>query len=677
MVGARPRFAPAGAFMIALFNSPFRWWFNHDRATRWRLLTAVALSAAVMDYRLNWATTDVSKWVTRYCGYWLLALTCLLFVLALKNELRAHWPGWARLRPHWPGLLGAVLIGTFLQVHEPHDFKVLFDEHVLAGIARTMHYEREAAYASYAHYANGHYYTIGLGVDKRPLMYPFLVSIVHDLTGYRPENSFVVNGLLGFFLLLLIYSVGVAAGGWRIGCFGQLLLAGLPLLAQNATGGGFDLLNITALCVFLLVAWNYWRQPGTGGLDLGVFTGILLANCRYEAMLFLGVLIVLAVLKWTRERRISLTLTSALSPVLVLPPMLINQIFWSGGNGAFFQTEADNFLNIKHVPGNLAHAVVFLFTPDFHSDNSVLLSGVGVVALLLTLVWTIRRLPQFWREPGFELPLLLTVLGVLATTAVSMFSFWGFWDDPVVMRFSLPLYTAFTWCAMFAAAQIWRGRTLPNWVLGFAGLYAVAAAAPAASEAYMTSEHQTFVSYRWARDYVLAHDADKSILIVSRASVMFTVYGVPNVHMGIANTVPLKVADTVRLGLYREVWVVQEYSLNQKLNAWVEYPPARLDRRLILQTVAELSYRTDFRLRISKIIGFDGTKPAGTVVLPGELHGDTITIREGLGGEYTPPASTENVLTERPVDEPPAIPMLTQLPEDPAEMGMFLSHQYP
>jgi len=303
---------------------------------------------------------------------------------------------------------------------------------------------------------------------------------------------------------------------------------------------------------------------------------------------------------------------------------------------------------------------------------------VGVVTLLLTLVWILRRLPQFWRETGLELPLLLTVLGVLATTAVSMFSFWGFWDDPVVMRFSLPLYTAFTWCAMYAAA-LWckNGRSLPNWVLGFTAIYAVAFAAPVSSEAYMTSEHQTFVSYRWARDYILAHDADKSILVVSRASVMFTVYGVPNVHMGIANIVPLKVVNTVSLGLYREVWVVQEYTLNGPQNAWVEYPPARLDHRIVLKTIAEYSYRTDSRIRISKVMGYDGTKPAGTTVLPGELKGDTITIREGLGGEYSAPTNTDNLQTQRPADEPPAIPMLTQLPADPAELDNFLSHQYP
>jgi hypothetical protein len=34
-------------------------------------------------------------------------------------------------------------------------------------------------------------------------------------------------------------------------------------------------------------------------------------------------------------------------------------------------------------------------------------------------------------------------------------------------------------------------------------------------------------------------------------------------------------------------------------------------------------------------------------------------------------------MTARPADEPPAIPMLTELPQDPAEMGIFMSHQYP
>ena len=150
-----------------------RFYFNQDRATRWRLLGAVALASVVVGYRLEYANIPVALWVTQFAGYWLVAATSILFAVALRNELRAHWPGWAKLQSHWLGLLLGVLIAVFWQIHEPHDFKILFDEHVLGGIARGMHFERLAAYPSYAHMINDHYVTFGLGVDKRPLFSHF------------------------------------------------------------------------------------------------------------------------------------------------------------------------------------------------------------------------------------------------------------------------------------------------------------------------------------------------------------------------------------------------------------------------------------------------------------------------------------------------------------------------
>ncbi|HVU37783.1 MAG TPA: glycosyltransferase family 39 protein [Opitutales bacterium] len=656
-----------------------RFYFNQERATRWRLLGAVALACLAMLYRFHLGSVADSTWIIENAGYWLVAATAVLFAVILGREIRAHWPGWRALRPHWPGLLTGLLIASFWQVHEPHDFKVLFDEHVLGGIARTMHFERLGAYAGYAHYANGHLTTLGLGVDKRPLMYPFLVSIIHDLTGFRPENSFVVNGLLGFVLLMLMYGLGARLGGRAVGCFGQWLLAGLPLLAQNATGGGFDLLNITALTGFLLAAWYYWRQPGEGGMDLLVFSGLFLANCRYESMLFLGVVALLVLLKWVRERRITLTLVSALSPPLALPPLLINQIFMGGGGGSYFQTAPGNFLNVKYIPENFEHAAYFLFTPDWHANNSVLLSAVGIIALLLTSLWILRRLFIFARERGVEIPLLFTVFGVLVITGISWLSFWGHWDDGLVQRFSLPLYMAFAWCAMFAATTFMHGRPLPTWAVGAAALYAVAAAAPVSSEAYVTNDFQTYLTYKWARDYVLKH-ADESVLIVSRASVMFTLYGQANIHMGIANHDPKKVFNVVPLGLYRKVWVVQEYTLNAKLNAWVEYPPARLDQRLILKTIAEYDSNMSCHVRISEVVGYDPAKPAGVRRLKGEMDAATTEkTRADLGGDYVPPAGSEtaNILTARPADEPPAFPMFTELPGDAQSFADYLSHQYP
>ena len=95
--------------------------------------------------------------------------------------------------------------------------------------------------------------------------------------------------------------------------------------------------------------------------------------------------------------------------------------------------------------------------------------------------------------------------------------------------------------------------------------------------------------------------------------------------------------------------------------------------------LAELmAHSTEELSRISRVVGYDGAKPPGVVSLRKELDkSKTENIKAGLGGDYAAPNSTNYLLTERPSDEPPAVPMLTQLPDDGEEMAKFLSRQYP
>ncbi len=658
-----------------------RIWSALPRTTRWQLILAVGLAAGLVEFRLGLATPEMDKPFVEHAGYWLTGGVALLFVLALVEEMRKRWQGWgwlrgAMLQAHWPGLVVGLLGAIFWQVHEPHEFKVLFDEHVLAATAYDMHFEREATHATYSHFINGRIYTFEPILDKRPLLYPFLVSLTHDLTGYRPENSFVVNGLLGALLLLLIYAVGAAMGGWRVGCLGQFLLVGLPLLEQNVTGGGYDLLNATMLCGLLLACWNYWRRPGTEGLELMVITAVLLANCRYESLLYLGVLPVIVVLKWLREKQVTLTWAAALSPLLVTLPLLHNQVFVQDTSN--FQTTQENFMNWSHVPDNVAHAISFLFSPDREDENSLLLSGLGAAALLVTVLGIGLRLKKQWKDPGPGMVLLLLVAVVLANSFLMMFLFWGHWDEPIVARFSLPLQLAFAWCILFVTAHMLRGRKLPGLALAAVGIWSVVSAAPVSSRAFATNEPEAYQAYRWARQYVLGH-ADPMVLVVARSTMMFTLYGRPSVSIGQANVAPEKLVTAKELGVYHDVWVVQEYMINRRLNAWMEYPSARLDQRLILEPVAEYAIHPEIKVRISRVVGYDPKRPAGTVILPGDVGTATVTDTEmpwdykgegAQGGGSTP-------LTERPADQPAAVPTAKELPANMSDLEKMITHQLP
>jgi hypothetical protein len=313
---------------------------------------------------------------------------------------------------------------------------------------------------------------------------------------------------------------------------------------------------------------------------------------------------------------------------------------------------------------------------DFDLNNSILLSLVGVIAIIFTLVGISRRLRFNFLQPDLGLPLFLTVLAVLAGVMLEMLLSWGHWDDPVVARFSLPLQMAFAWCVMYVAATWLRGRALPSGVLAVAGIYAVVASAPVSSAAYMTNEQLAYTTYTRAQDYVDAN-SDDTVLIITRANLLFTLYNRPNISMGVANRSPEKVANVVRLGFYTDVWVIQEMAMNKRLNAWVEYQPSRLDQRLVLEKIVDLPNQRGYLTRISRVVGYDPTRPAGTVVLEGELYGDSVKQRAGLGWDYTgAPTSTEGLLTERPDDEPPLIDSMSDV-QDFNELQELLYRELP
>ena len=108
----------------------------------------------------------------------------------------------------------------------------------------SMHFSRTVLTPFRGSDIQGAYVIIEGMMDKRQLFFPFLVSILHDLIGYRPSNAFVLNGILVFVFLPLVNAAGRRLAGRMAGWLGVVLFAGLPLLAQNATGGGFELLNI-------------------------------------------------------------------------------------------------------------------------------------------------------------------------------------------------------------------------------------------------------------------------------------------------------------------------------------------------------------------------------------------------------------------------------------------------
>jgi hypothetical protein len=566
------------------------------------LIAATVLVLVARFFSINPSTAG--RLVIAY-GYWTVAITFAAFAILLARQLPAAGEILKLCKTHRAGLLCVLLAGAYFQAHEPREFKVLFDEFVISGVARNMHFDREPTYPARGHYLDGRLVIMYSGLDKRPFFFPFIISLAHDLTGYRPENVFYINAGVAVTLLLLVYAFGFVLGGPRLGCLGVLLLAGLPLIAQNATGGGFELMNLVMILALYFAGRYYYRSPEAQGLDIFILTAVLLAQVRYESILYILVVPVVVICKWRLEKRITLTWMGAISPVLLLTPLLVNKVFLS--NSLFFQTRPGQaFLSLHYLWDNATVAMFYLFYPSDDSTNSVLLSALGVLGIGFFVFLAGQKIKQWFLQRSGDLVLLFIFAMTCVGTVVALCVFWGHWDDPMVSRFSLSLQLLMVLLTLRVAVEFVKSRPLPRWTLVVAGMWIVLFAAPASARLYQTNHIITAREYSWLFEY-LSHKDPASTLTISGSCLGPILYNMPAISVESAKTARWQIKTCLNEGIYREIIVFQRFKMDYQLGKYVEEGPTPLGAGFKLETIAEKRFHADMISRISRLVDVDMT----------------------------------------------------------------------
>jgi hypothetical protein len=228
-------------------------------------LAAVGTSA-LLALCVSWifpSPERVRSWYEAFTYYLLFAT----FLIWLQAILPRRWQvPWRQLfEKHGLALgLAGVLTLCFVMISPPK-FRIFNDEPVLASTALAMYQDHAVFSPLEGRHTLGSYEFPSQSVEKRPLFFPFFVSLAHTLSGYRPENVFAVNALaagIGLFVFYLLLSQWLPAFWGRLG---MLLLASFPLLATYSTSGGFDVPNL----LFVLLG----PDPQASGLRVGLLHG--------------------------------------------------------------------------------------------------------------------------------------------------------------------------------------------------------------------------------------------------------------------------------------------------------------------------------------------------------------------------------------------------------------------
>ena len=560
--------------------------------------------AAVASVYLGFVAPDVEQArdvVQRY-GYFTLAGTFVWFLVALLPLRRAALRALRGPSPReWGvvgGLAGACVLVACLTV--PYTYKVLYDEFVLQSTALHLHQAREVGATVRAYEVEGAFRSIGTYLDKRPAFFALLVSLLHDVTGYREANAFLLNTALAVVVLGLAYLLGRRLAGHACGVVTLLGLGAYSLFAHNATGAGMELLNLAMLLGVVLLAVHYLAAPEPERLAPLVLAAVLLAQTRYESALYIAPVALVVLEGWRRAGRPVLPWAAVAAPLLLVPYAL-HQTYLSGSPQLWElrEGEATRF-GWLYLGTNLRHAGRFFFNFVGTAPNSWWLAVAGFPALLWG-AWRLARGARRWAgaEPAVA---AVAVFGaaVGANLLLLLCYYWGQLDDPIVSRLSLPfsvlLALAVGWAATQAPAP-WRSRAL-----------AVAVAGPLL--AYLSSGLRANATHidlnllmkeiAWEGEVVASLPPAPRLVLSNKSALAWIVRETPSIPLARASWRAPAVKFHLDHHTFAEVLVTQQLVPAGDDGVFQVSPRDRLPDHYVLEPLAERRFDTH-RARLSRV----------------------------------------------------------------------------
>jgi 4-amino-4-deoxy-L-arabinose transferase-like glycosyltransferase len=534
--------------------------------------------------------------------YYVLLASVLLYA-GLWLAQPGEWAllGW--LRDNLAGLLVTAVVSAVVVSAVAPAFRVLADETNLVGVSKNLFFRHTANFAVTGKWYFDNYWDLNLATDRRPALFPFLVSLLHLVRGYHAENAFHLNAILFVVFLFTCYRLAKKLGGELFGLAAAILVAANPNTLVAARSAGFDLLATLALVVAVNSFVDYTRSRSAWGFAMFSLNLCFLAHVRYEGWALLaasvGVVFSLRVVKISQLR--SHAWLYAVLPLLLVPR------YWQAIAKAkdAEQPLSASLFGLSHLWQNLSDYVGIAARPfeigGPHAPTMMLLACGGVALLVVGLR---RSLREKRLEPA-SVQVLLLVTTLVGMEAVICFSyFWGKPLHPASCRLYIWLDTAVAFAAAWLLTVV--GRKLPTLVAPLrrnsGGPVALSACAllfvmhlPAAAEARFVN---TMLVTRQAAETwrFFARLNEKRILILADRPGLYSVmdYGALDISSANADRTPLL---ELSRKLYRDIYMIQEVSLD----TWQPLPGFDVWQDVEKQVVHEFQNTASTFIRISRI----------------------------------------------------------------------------
>lgn len=552
------------------------------------LLNTAALAAFVCLLVYSLSSKEVMVWLFSNVSYYLISLIFILWAVQTALLLKTiNFSLKEFLKKYWPGILTAFILTCLVFVSVEVKFKTLSDEAHLLSTSRCMADDKTAVDCTMAIYCFGNLNSIENIVPKRPLVFPYMVHLLHVLTGFRYQNAFILNFLVLFLMLSGVYVSTRHFTDAPSSAAAMIFILSYPVITIFSTSAGFDLLNSAFFVLIIAAVYYFIKTPSSAGFSFIFASLIMFSNIRYESALFLFVLPLLLFkkIKWSHLKESSYLIF--ITPLVSLPYIwqrLLQQ-------GSYENPEGSAVFSISSLAANLTTFFNSLIDFEYYLPYAGLLSVLSILIFLYLAIKILSKKVELTNYGRYFLFVLTASVSI--STIVYFAHFFGDYSHPFSARFFITL------SIVFALGPVALKILKPDLLSGKTVLLLSAVCFlfyhPIAVEGrfmnklgHKTNEH--------CRDFISRFD-DKNILILSGRPVEFTALGYGSVDFDYANSHKDNILKQARKRLFSRIIVCQEIKYESK------QPTERTFLRpdYVLKTLYEIQTSETELLRISEV----------------------------------------------------------------------------
>ncbi|MFZ5890277.1 MAG: hypothetical protein ACOY0T_04340 [Myxococcota bacterium] len=512
--------------------------------------------------------------------YYSLFALVAIYVGVQLSLARASLRSW--FWENWPGVVTTLVLLTIVLAAVPASMRVLADEANLVGVSKNLFFTHNANFSVAGKWYFENYWDISLATDRRPALFPFLVSLLHLVKGYRVENAFTLNALVFLALVWSSYRFAKSIGGEVFGVCAAVLVGANPNTLVAVRSAGFDALATLFLLIAIKSFAEFLRDRTPARLALYALTLCLVAHVRYEgwALLLIGVVVPAALRLIKRELLVGYGWLYACVPLFLLPR------YWQtiAKAGDAEQPLSASLFSLGNFVRNGREYLSILRHPfDVDGPHSPLLLPLALLGTIAVAAFVVKGVRE--RSFDWQLQLAALVLGILGFETVLSFSYdWGRPLHAASCRLFIWLDTYVTfaaaWCLTLLGrhcpvdiAWLAQRSTAPIAVIASSVLFAVHA--PAAVAARFTNS--LILTREAAQEWrYFERLADKRILILCDRPGLFTIMDYGANHISIAQTDRGPLYELSRK-LYQDIYLIQEMDLDTLqpkpgFDVWTDVP---------------------------------------------------------------------------------------------------------